>query len=46
MLELQKRGVIVRGMVQFGLGPEYVRMSVGIPTENERLVEALKDILG
>ncbi len=39
--ELLKRGVIVRPMQGFGL-PEHVRITVGLPAENERLVKALR----
>lgn len=42
--ELLKRGVIVRPMGGYGL-PHHLRISIGLPEENERLVEALTDIL-
>jgi histidinol-phosphate aminotransferase len=42
--ELEKRGVIVRGMGPFGL-TDYVRVSVGMRAENERLVDALSELL-
>jgi len=38
---LLREGVIVRPMAGFGL-PEHVRITVGLPEENERLVKALK----
>jgi len=38
---LLRQGVIVRPMTGFGL-PEHVRVSVGLPEENERLVKALR----
>ena len=41
---LLKRGVIVRSMDSYGLG-EYIRVTVGLPEENERFVEALKEII-
>jgi len=41
--DLLKRGVIVRPMAGFGL-PEHVRISVGLPEENERLVDALREM--
>ncbi len=41
--DLLKQGVIVRPMAGFGL-PEHVRITVGLPQENERLVKALRDI--
>ncbi|MFN0066502.1 MAG: histidinol-phosphate transaminase [Limisphaerales bacterium] len=44
-LELQRRGVITRPMGGYGL-PEYVRISVGTPAENERCVAALRDVVG
>lgn len=43
-VELQKRGVIVRPMAGYGL-PEYIRISVGTPTENQRFLDALRDVL-
>ena len=39
--KLLRRGVIVRPLAGFGL-PEYVRISVGLPEVNERLIEALR----
>lgn len=41
--DLLKQGVIVRPMAGFGL-PEHVRITVGLPEENERLVKALREI--
>ena len=41
--ELLKCGVIVRPMQAFGL-PDHVRISVGLPEENERLVKALRSL--
>jgi len=38
------QGVIVRSMASYGF-PEYIRVNVGLPEENERLVAALKEIL-
>ncbi len=38
---LLREGVIVRPLAGFGL-PEHVRISVGLPEENERLVKALR----
>lgn len=43
--ELQRRGVIVRPMAGYGL-PEWVRISVGTPAENERCLGALGEVLG
>ncbi|MBI4516905.1 MAG: histidinol-phosphate transaminase [Deltaproteobacteria bacterium] len=41
---LLRAGVIVRPMGFYGL-PEYVRVTVGLPAENERLVKALEKVL-
>jgi histidinol-phosphate aminotransferase len=41
---LQKEKVIVRPMDVYGL-PDYVRVTVGTPEENERCVQALKKVL-
>lgn len=43
--ELQKLGVIVRPMGGYQL-PEWVRVSVGTPKENQRCVAALATVLG
>jgi len=43
--ELQKLGVITRPMSGYQL-PEWIRISVGTPRENERCLAALKTILG
>ncbi len=43
--ELLKRGVIVRPMSAFGLGDGAIRISVGLPEENARCLEALREIL-
>lgn len=40
---LLKCGVIVRPMQGFGL-PDHVRISIGLPEENERLVKALRSL--
>jgi histidinol-phosphate aminotransferase len=42
---LLREGVIIRSMRPYGL-PEYVRVSVGLPEENERLVSALARLSG
>ncbi|RJR21876.1 MAG: histidinol-phosphate transaminase [Desulfobacteraceae bacterium] len=42
---LLRQGVIVRAMDSFGL-PEYIRISVGLPEENRRFIEALGRVLG
>ncbi|MCA3219561.1 MAG: histidinol-phosphate transaminase [Burkholderiales bacterium] len=41
---LLKRGVIVRPVANYGL-PEWLRVSVGLPMENERFIEALQQAL-
>jgi histidinol-phosphate aminotransferase len=38
---LMREGVIVRPLAGFGM-PEHVRVSVGLPEENERLIKALR----
>lgn len=42
--ELLKRGVIVRAMRGYKL-PEWVRISVGLPAENQRCLEMLAEVL-
>jgi histidinol-phosphate aminotransferase len=42
--ELLKRGVIVRPVANYDL-PEWLRVSVGLPDENRRLLDALPDAL-
>src|SRR5690606_39995486 len=44
-LELLKRGIIVRPVAGDGL-PEWLRISIGLPEENARFLQALADILG
>ena len=39
-----KEGVIVRAMDSFGL-PDYIRVNVGLPGENERFVKTLGKVL-
>ena len=43
--ELQQRGVIVRPMGGYQL-PEFIRMSIGTPAENQRCLAALRAVLG
>lgn len=40
---LLKRGVIVRPMAGYGLG-EYIRVTVGLPDENRRLIDTIKEL--
>jgi histidinol-phosphate aminotransferase len=42
--QLQQRGVITRPMGGYQL-PEFIRISVGTPEENQRCLAALKDVL-
>jgi histidinol-phosphate aminotransferase len=44
-VDLQKLGVIVRPMGGYQL-PEWVRISIGTPAENERCLAGLKKVLG
>ncbi|BAI61078.1 histidinol-phosphate aminotransferase [Methanocella paludicola SANAE] len=45
--ECMKRGIILRDCTSFrGMGDTFVRVTVGTPAQNKRLVEALKDIRG
>jgi histidinol-phosphate aminotransferase len=43
--ELLRRGVIVRPMDVYGF-PEHLRVTVGLPEENRRLLDALDEVLG
>ena len=43
-LELLKRGIIVRPVGNYGL-PQWLRISIGLPEENEAFINALRDIL-
>lgn len=42
--KMLRQGVIVRSMVSYGF-PQYIRVNVGLPEENERFIAALKNIL-
>lgn len=42
--QLLRRGVIVRKMASYGL-PQYLRISVGLPQENQRFIDELRAIL-
>ncbi len=42
---LLQKGVIVRPMHAFGLGEGALRISVGLPAENQQCIEALKEIM-
>ena len=41
---LMKEGVLVRNMESFNMA-EYIRVSIGLPDENERFIKELKKIL-
>jgi histidinol-phosphate aminotransferase len=43
--QLQAEGVIVRPLAGFGM-PDHIRISVGLPEENERLIKTLKKLRG
>jgi len=43
-LALLKKGVIVRPVGNYGL-PQWLRVSIGLPTENATFIEALKAVL-
>ena len=43
--DLLQKGVIVRPMSAFGLGEGALRISIGLPEENRRCIEALEEIL-
>jgi len=43
--DLLHKGVIVRPMHAFGLGDGAMRISIGLPAENQRCVAAMKEIL-
>ncbi len=45
-VELEKRGVIVRRMGQFGSATNTYRISVGTPEQNDKLLEALRSVCG
>jgi histidinol-phosphate aminotransferase len=40
-----KQGVIVRSMKEYGF-PEFIRINVGLPAENDRFLKALAKVLG
>ncbi|HEU4621295.1 MAG TPA: histidinol-phosphate transaminase [Burkholderiaceae bacterium] len=44
-LALLKRGVIVRPVANYGL-PQWLRVTVGLPEENDAFLVALRDVLG
>ena len=42
--ELLKKGVIIRYMASYGM-PEFLRISVGLPQENQRFMDSLRQVL-
>lgn len=42
--QLLEKGIIVRPLQGYGM-PNHLRISIGLPEQNQRLLEALKDIL-
>jgi histidinol-phosphate aminotransferase len=42
--QLLEKGIILRPLKPYGLG-EWLRVSVGLPAENERFLEALGQLL-
>lgn len=42
--QLLNKGVIVRAMTAYGL-KEYIRVTVGLPHENERFIKAFKEVM-
>ena len=41
---LQREGVIVRPIAAYGM-PEWLRVSIGLPEENARFIDALRSVL-
>ena len=41
---LQRRGIIVRPLAPYGM-PEYVRITIGRPAENQRLLATLAELI-
>ncbi len=42
--KLLREGVIIRSMASYGLD-NYVRVTIGLPEENERFIRSLKKVL-
>lgn len=42
---LLKKGIIVRPMAEYEL-PEFIRVTVGLPEQNRRFINALKEVIG
>ncbi|MCM8784913.1 MAG: histidinol-phosphate transaminase [Candidatus Omnitrophica bacterium] len=43
--ELEKRGIIIRGMKSFNLSNQYVRITIGTEEENKLLIKELSEII-
>jgi histidinol-phosphate aminotransferase len=43
-MELARRGLLVRHLANYNL-PDWLRITVGMPTDQARLIEALKEIV-
>lgn len=43
--DMLRRGVIIRAMDAYGF-PDYIRVNVGLPEENRRFLETLREVLG
>ena len=43
--ELLKRSLIVRPVGNYGL-PNHLRISIGLPDQNKRLISAMEELLG
>ena len=41
---LLREGVIVRPVANYGM-PNYLRVTIGLPVENQRFLDALKQVL-
>jgi histidinol-phosphate/aromatic aminotransferase/cobyric acid decarboxylase-like protein len=44
--ELHKRDILIRDVSKYPMLSEYVRISVGSPAENDRLLAALREVFG
>ena len=41
---LHARGILVRDVSSYPMLTEYIRISIGTPDENDRLISALRDL--
>ena len=44
--ELLARDILIRDVSRYPMLADYFRVSVGSPDENDRLIEALKEVMG